>query len=49
MTRVAVLAIVACAACRGSSAKVHRTGSAAPVEVVQQPVSDAGAGGPTTD
>jgi hypothetical protein len=38
------------AACRGSSGKVHRSGSAAPVEVVQQPTGrDAGAGGATVE
>ena len=50
MKVAALLALaVASAACRGSSAKVHRTGSAAPVELVAQPqLADAGVAG-TTD
>jgi hypothetical protein len=45
-----VVLVAALAACRGSSAKVHRTGSNAPVEVVTQPApADAGTNGPTTD
>jgi hypothetical protein len=47
--QLAVLALL-CAACRGGGAKVHRSGSAAPVEIVQQPVvADGGVGGATTE
>ncbi|HTL34200.1 MAG TPA: hypothetical protein VL326_13815, partial [Kofleriaceae bacterium] len=46
-----VVAVVALAACRGTSAKTKRTGSAAPVEVINTPqLPDAGHGpGPSAD
>ena len=44
MKRLVALAL-ALAACRGGRPKVHRTGSAAPVELVTQAPADAGAGG----
>ena len=49
MRQLLVLAVLL-AACRGSGSKVHRSGSAAPVEIVQQPVAaDGGVGGATSE